>query len=208
MPSTDKIRVAAEHTLLAGFIPDIPILTHLNVLYDLVFETEVVVVAEVQVEPLKEVILLIELDVLINICMVATVSRYVSTTDAVALFLPPEGVPQLLEDGDPPRDPRPGGAGRTHGGLPRAAHDGRGTMECWQCDAGFLLFQITRMLVPLHNGQHWTDHFVSLQPTFSGRNREEKIHKLCSCGGFITFHFSHNHSREDLSLLGRDNCCR
>lgn len=130
MPSTNKIRVAAEHTLLAGFIPDIPILTHLNVLYDLVFETEVVVVAEVQVEPLKEVILLIELDVLINICMVATVSRYVSTTDAVALFLPPEGVPQLLEDGDPPRDPRPGRAGRTHGGLPRAAHDGRGTMEC------------------------------------------------------------------------------
>ena len=53
---------------LAGFIPDIPILTtHLNVLYDLVFETEVVVVTEVQVEPLEEVILLIELDVLINI---------------------------------------------------------------------------------------------------------------------------------------------
>ena len=36
-------------------------------MYDLVFETEVVVVTEVQVEPLEEVILLIELDVLINI---------------------------------------------------------------------------------------------------------------------------------------------
>ena len=74
--------------VLAGFIQDI--LTRLNVLYDLVFETEVVVVAEVQVEPLEEVILLIELNILINIRVVATVTRHVTTTDAVALFLPPE----------------------------------------------------------------------------------------------------------------------
>ena len=78
--------------------------------------------AEVQVEPLEEVILLIELDVLINIRVVAAVTRHVPATDAVALFLPPERVPQLLEDGDSPRDPRPGGAGRAHVGVPRAAH--------------------------------------------------------------------------------------
>ena len=66
---------------------------HSDVLNNLVFEAEVVVVAEVQVEPLEEVILLVELDVLVNIRMVATVSRHVSTTDAVALLLPPEGVP-------------------------------------------------------------------------------------------------------------------
>ena len=118
--------------VLAGFIQDI-LNTCLNVLNDLVFETEVVVVAEVQVEPLEEVILLIELDVLINIRMVAAVTRHVPTTDAVALFLPPERVPQLLEDGDSSRDPRAGGAGRPHGGLPRAAHAGPGTMECRQC---------------------------------------------------------------------------
>ena len=58
------------------------------------------------------------------------------------------------------------------------------------------------MLSLLHNGQHWTDHLALLQPTFSGYDLEEKIDKLCSCGGFITFHFSHNHSREEnLSLL-------
>ena len=69
---------------------------------------------------------MIEFDVFVNIRVVATVSRHVTTTDAVALFLPPEGVPQLLEDGDPPRDPRPGGAGRTHVSVPRAAHAGPG----------------------------------------------------------------------------------
>mgnify|MGYP001230690084 FL=1 len=87
--------------------------------------------AEVQVKPLEEVIFLIEFDVFVNIRVVATVSRHVTTTDAVALFLPPEGVPQLLEDGDPPRDPRPGGAGRTHVSVPRAAHAGPRTMECF-----------------------------------------------------------------------------
>ena len=78
--------------------------------------------AEVQVKPLEEVILLIELDVFVNIRVVTTVTRHVTTADAVTLLLPPEGVPQLLEDGDPPRDPRPGGAGWAHVGVPGAAH--------------------------------------------------------------------------------------
>ena len=102
---------------------------HVSVLNDLVFEPEVVVVAEVEVEPLEEVILVIELDVLVDIRVVAAVARHVPAADAVTLLLPSEGVPQLLEDGDPPRDPRAGGAGRTHGPLPRAAHAGSGTME-------------------------------------------------------------------------------
>ena len=64
-PVPIKFVLQLSINVLAGFIQDI--LTRLNVLYDLVFETEVVVVAEVQVEPLEEVILLIELNILINI---------------------------------------------------------------------------------------------------------------------------------------------
>ena len=49
-----------------------------------------------------------------------------------------------------------------------------------------------------------TDHSVSLQPTFSRCNQMEPINKLCSCGGFITFHFSHDHSQR-IHHLGQDS---